>query len=322
MTFRRLFLLVLGVWAVLVGTASVAVPLAFRDRLPDPIASHWGLGGQPDGALPLQVVLVVHLALWLLVVAVSAATLRRGGIDSRVRRASAVAVLSGGAVFVLGLAALSVRANLDVPGWALARPVRWEVALVLVGAAVVGQLGWFAANRGPDAVGPAAVGGSPMRVPPGQRAVWVSTAASRVLGVIGVVAVAVAALSALVGGRTLPAAWVGVLVGLVCLAMCSVRVAVDERGVRIAFGPQRWPTRHIPTERIRGARAEVHRPWEVGGWGYRVRPDRTAVMLRGGECLVLHLTSGRDFVISVDHPERGAELADAFAAERSATGGE
>jgi hypothetical protein len=97
-----------------------------------------------------------------------------------------------------------------------------------------------------------------------------------------------------------------------------VRIRVDEQGVRAAFGPQRFPVRRIRLEQIGSARVASHRALEVGGWGYRVLPATTAIMLRGGECLVLRLNSGRDFVISVDKPDRGADLVNALLAERSA----
>jgi hypothetical protein len=62
-------------------------------------------------------------------------------------------ILASGAVFVLGLTAMGVWANLDTVGWREARSVNWQVLLVLAGCAIAGLLGWRIAGLGPDQPG-------------------------------------------------------------------------------------------------------------------------------------------------------------------------
>ncbi|GAA4619527.1 DUF1648 domain-containing protein [Saccharopolyspora hordei] len=316
MSYRTRFLVASSGWAVVVTAALLAGAVAVRDRLPDPMASHWGLSGAPDDAAPAVVLLVVDLVLWLAIAGSAVALAARGG-QRRATRGSAAAVLGAGAVFVLGLSALTVGANLDVAAWQQARPLPvWQVLPVLLAAALGGGLGWWVGNRGPDdrSADPGEVAELALR--PGERAVWVSSVRSRVMLVIGWLTVLLAVVPLVL--QTWAASGGALLAGLVVLALSSARVQVDEDGVRTSFGPLRWPVRRIRLEQVESARVETRRALEVGGWGYRVLPGSTAIMLRSGECLALQLVSGRTFYISVDRPERGAELVNALVAERSA----
>lgn len=97
-----------------------------------------------------------------------------------------------------------------------------------------------------------------------------------------------------------------VVAALALLASGSVHVAVTGRGVtvRSVFVPVL--RRRIPLTGITGAFAKRARPMELGGWGYRWLPGRSAVSLRAGDALWLQLESGREFVITVDDAARAA----------------
>ncbi|GAA4886956.1 DUF1648 domain-containing protein [Saccharopolyspora cebuensis] len=313
----RRFLIGAGTWLAVVTAALVGVPLALRDRLPDPIASHWGFSGQPDDSMPAAGLFAMVLVMWALCVAGVGGYLRGGGLRDRQRRGSAAALLAAGTGFVGGLTALTLWANLDLAHWQQARPLNWQALLMIVVSAGLGWLGWRVGVAGlePDSAPEPAAAELPLRGD--RRAVWVSAVTSRTLRAVAAVAVLVGVGLAVVVGW--PAGLAALLAGLACFALSSARVQVDERGVLVVFGPQRWPSRRIRLDRIVDARAERRRALEAGGWGYRVLPHFTAIMLRGGDCLVLRLSGGRDFVISVDHPRRGAEYLNALITERSAT---
>ncbi|MEV0697739.1 DUF1648 domain-containing protein [Saccharopolyspora sp. NPDC050389] len=315
MTYRTRFLAVSGLWVVAVTAVLFFGPRAFRDRLPDPIASHWGFSGVPDDSMPLAGLLIFVLVGWL-VLGLAAAGYGVRGWPRRRTRAAAGAILAAGALFMIGLTALTVWSNLDVAEWRQARSMNWQMIPVVVVAGLAGRLGWFACNRGPDVAAQDAAEGPELALKAGQRAVWLASVSSQALRAVGGLVLLVAAAIAVF--QPWPVVLAPLLAGVACLALSSARVQIDERGVRVAFGPQRWPDRLIRLAQIEGARVETRRPMEVGGWGYRVLPSSTAIMLRGGECLVLRLASGRDFYISVEHAERGAELVNALVTERSA----
>lgn len=314
MNHRTTFLAASLAWAVVVTVALVAPLVLLSDRLPDPIATHWSFDGVPNGSTSLSLFSLVVLPGWLLfaVFAVITGTLGK----RRAHRAGSAALLAAAAFFFAGLTASTLWTNLDHITWQDTRLPVWHVLLVLLAAAVTARVGWLIGNRGPDEPGAEPAEAGELDLEPGRRAVWISSVTSPVLVVVGsaTALVGVGMFALLSWQAALPSLIAGILVA----GLSTARIHVDERGVRTAFGPQRFPVRRIGLEQISSAGVAHHRALAVGGWGYRVLPATTAIMLRGGECLVLRLTSGRDFVISVDKAERGAELVNALLAERAA----
>ncbi|TDD06765.1 DUF1648 domain-containing protein [Nonomuraea deserti] len=51
-------------WGLPVTAAFVLVPLAVRDRLPEPMATHWGHDGRADGSMPFTGFVAMGLLLW------------------------------------------------------------------------------------------------------------------------------------------------------------------------------------------------------------------------------------------------------------------
>lgn len=323
MTFRTRFMIVTAGWAVLVTGLLILVPWALRDRLPDVVASHWGFSGVPDGSMSLVGITGFTLALWGFLAVGGFVVARTGGLRQRRVRAPLAAALGAAGVFVLGLTAVTVWANLDVVDWRQARSVSWQVMPVLGAALLAGLLGLVAGRWGPNDI-PDEDGSAPvLDLEPGKRAVWVSSSTNRVLTCLSIALVVAPVL--FVAYRW-PGAefhtWTGVIVfafvGLVCLALSSVRVHVGESGVAIAFGPLRWPVRRIRLGRVESARSEDRMAITVGGWGYRGLPGRATIMIRSGECLVLRYASGGELGISVDDAERGAALLNTLLANQRA----
>lgn len=108
--------------------AVLAVPALFWTRLPEPVATHFGIDGRPNGYLSRVV--------WLVIMALALALVWGVFLGSR---SNAPLTWRGpfafGAVGVLVVAQLSiVWSNLDVPLWRDARPV--NVPLLMVAIAV------------------------------------------------------------------------------------------------------------------------------------------------------------------------------------------
>lgn len=78
------------------------------------------------------------------------------------------------------------------------------------------------------------------------------------------------------------------------------------------FGPLGWPRKHVALTAIAAVSAEDIDPLRWGGWGYRIMPGRSAVVLRGGPALVIDLVDGRRFCVTIDDPEPGAGLLRAY----------
>ncbi len=92
------------------------------------------------------------------------------------------------------------------------------------------------------------------------------------------------------------------------LATGAVRVSVTREGVTVGSVVFPFLSRTIPASKIRSASARWTRPRELGGWGYRWTLEMRSVSLREGDALWLHLTNGKEFVVTVDDAEEAARI--------------
>ena len=97
-----------------------------------------------------------------------------------------------------------------------------------------------------------------------------------------------------------------ILVG--SLALARLRVRIDNRGLRIVSELLPFLRKSIPLATIREARTEVLEPASWGGWGYRVAPGRSALLLFAGPGLTVDLTNGKNFSLSLRDPQTPAAL--------------
>ncbi|GGS87610.1 hypothetical protein ACFFV7_51570 [Nonomuraea spiralis] len=315
--------IVAAMWGAVVTAALVLVPMGLRDRLPDPLATHW-TGSGPDGMASFTTHVLTVAAVWTVVwVAMLAATARGWSLRRRNGRMLWWGALFGGGTLVLGTQASTVSANLDVPHWSAASLPGGHVVLVVLASAGVGVLAGYLGRGGPDPV--EGVQAPPaMRLRPGRRTVWVSHLVNPWLVALAVTAAAVIVvlcglrLAGVVEAGTLASVLPGAVIVLVAgVATSTLSVRAGDDTVVIGFGPLGVLARRIPLSRIDRAWTEDRRPSEVGGWGFRGLPGAATIMLRGGECLVLAYRSGGRLTISIDDAERGASLINALVAERA-----
>lgn len=118
------------------------------------------------------------------------------------------------------------------------------------------------------------------------------------------------------------AAWLGpiavMVIGLTTALFSSrVAVEVDDDEFRLCFGFG-WPVRHIAWAQVEQVEAIDVRPWQWGGWGYKVNLGKrsSAMVLRAGEGLKLTLANGRVLVVTVDGAKRGLEVIRAILATK------
>lgn len=297
-----------GFTLALAPIAVGGVWLAVRHDLPDPMATHWGFGGEADGfSRPGPFVAIITAA------TAAAAVL---GVVLLVadRHRSSVRMMAGVIGWVAWLlAAAGVSSMLVARGVGDAHDVRsgWGVMTATIAVAATGAVlaYWLvplAAERDTAAV-PAAT----YDLKPGERAVWIGTARSAPL-LLTAVALAVAAAGLLLYSVM----WAGValLVALPMVWTHSISVRIDNDAVTAHFGPLGWPEVRTPISRIRTASVQDIDPLRWGGWGYRISRRGTALVVRRGPGLVLTRTTGSDLAITVDAPEQGAELINALLA--------
>jgi hypothetical protein len=106
-----------------------------------------------------------------------------------------------------------------------------------------------------------------------------------------------------------------VLAVLLCAAFAVIRVTVDGRGLRVTSGLFGIPLKRIRLEHMDVAEGADLRATEWGGWGYRIASGRSAIILRSGAGLIVTLTNGKLFALTLPDPDVPAELLNALRAD-------
>lgn len=309
---------VFGIVVPLANLALAVIPFALAwHRLPEPLATHWSLGGAPNGALPRVSALAIHAGACALA-GLAAWIATRPGAHSRSVSATCGMTAFIGALFG-ALAVAVVLANLDVADWHDAHSMPAPLVFALVGGAVVVAAAVTRATKSLDVpyVPPPAAERATVGLAAGERATWVASAHNAWL-----TGGAVALLGAAALIRLFAPGWAALscLVSAVLLAgFAEIHARVDARGLSIAFGPWRLPRMRVPLDRIRSVRPIDIDPLANGGWGYRGSLSvlgRAAVIVRRGEGIELRLDRDQTLIVSVDDAATAAGLLNDLAARR------
>ncbi|WP_052230174.1 DUF1648 domain-containing protein [Streptomyces sp. CT34] len=285
---------------------------ATAGRLPVRLATHFGADGRADGYSSAQGFLTLCLVMLLVfgtavVVCVQRRVPAQGG-----RWLTTAGYATAAAIGYLD--ALTLLANVDAGDTTGASAVRlplWQLAVTAGVAGAAGGAGWLLAGAEPPADRPAPGAAPRLDLPAGMTAGWSRTVSSTPLAIVGVLTlcagVVIGALADWFGGAVL------VLGSILIILPASVRVTVDRRGLTLA--PTLVPFRllRIPLGRlaeVTSRRISVGK--EFGGWGYRLRPGGSGLLLRSGDGIVLRLTSGREFVVTVDDAATAAAVLNTY----------
>ncbi|WP_329122663.1 DUF1648 domain-containing protein [Streptomyces sp. NBC_01465] len=282
---------------------------ALRDRLPNRLATHFTGTGTPNGhtattpfVVTLSLILFALAALW------PAVTLRRGQPAGGLK--ALIGAAWGLAAFLGYLMDATLRANLHTP----ARMPLWNLAAAFGAAALATGVGLLLVRYVPMPDPAASTPAATPRVDlaDGEIAGWARRidswrvlAAAATLFAVGVVVWAVAGWVS-----ALPALVIGFLV----LLFARPYVTVDRRGLAVTTGWLPWPRIRVPLSRVEEAsHRNLNALTEFWGWGLRVRPGATGIILRSGDALVVRRTGGRDFVVTVDGAAEAAALLNTLA---------
>jgi len=306
-------------WSALLGgvavlalapTTVLAAYLQARTDIPDPLPTHWDLGGDVDGTTSVAGFTAGALGVSAVLASVGIALV----VLARRERA-----WRPSAVFATWAAWLVVSVYVAVVAEAHGERVAEDaggpgpVVLLVLAIPLVAALGLWALLSRSSAQTP----GDRARSAPdpsAERVTWVGHASS------AAALVGAAALLLLALGLT----WVSWSLALVVAVVAGVvawghvlTVRVDNRAITVAWGPGRWPRIVVPIERVERAEAALIDPLRWGGWGYRATPRGRAAVVRRGPGLVITRTSGPRLAVTVDRPEGGAALVDALTADRA-----
>lgn len=307
---------ILGVVApVVIGLAAVAIQLAVLGDLPDPVATHWGPSGvdgfAPAWTVPLFSALLI-VGLPLLLSAMTIPSLRHG------ERGFVLRFLVAAALFLSILMAVILTGSLLIQrGLADAADAPSILPVMGVGlaAAVGAGLGAWVLQPRHAEIRPEVHPAVALERGAGERAAWFGRAEMTAwpLAMLIGAAVLLAAMTigmALLGDPT--ATWillgVTVLIAVLVSTLTVFRVRVDPTGltVRSAAGLVRM---RVPVEDVEAvATTEVRGLAQYGGFGVRMVPGATAVVLRSGPALEVTRVGGRRFVVTMDDAETAAAV--------------
>lgn len=290
---------------------SVIIP-----ELPDPLATHFGINGVADGFTS-----VAFFGIGSFLLGLTAAALLIGFAASGMSSGWGARAMAGSAVGTAGLMSamlivvahpqrgLETANGFVLPGW--------HILTVLALALILGTIGALI-SRPLSVSEEASREGSSRELPETTRAVWfgrgvMSRWALFILVGFGAFLLGWGVIAATRSDAA--GAIIFISIGLVVIvpgiAMSSIRVRVDDSGITWSF-VLGFPRSHIPYARIKKISATNISPGEWGGWGYRLGPQGTAILLRKGEALRIERTIGADLFITVDDADRAAALAQAL----------
>lgn len=285
----------------------IAPFVLYWSDLPNPMAIHWGPGGEPDGSAPP---LVLVLGLVAVVIAIIVA-IRRVVAETPGEAPSFVAGLYAIGALLVTVAWATVLANRNAATWDAASSVGWlDMLFAILVAVGAGTLGWLASG-GSAAVVARDPGHAPTAdVADPENAVWSGRGYGKLTTLIGIVIIVIGLVVWKIPGLVL------VVVGLVALMFAVVRVTVSGGGVVVSLGWWGFPVWKIPFDAIERAEVEQVLPMAYGGWGYRLRPGVRATITRGGEAVRLRRHDRPDLVYTVDDAATGAGLINAIVGAR------
>ena len=326
---RRAFVWFGIVVPVVLTATAVVIQLAVMGQVPDPVAVHWGVGGEPDGyaaawSVPLlSAGLGVGMTVLLSAFALIGAREGEWGPTMRFLGSLTPAVVGGILMIITWtfVAQAGLTTATDADG--IVEPLVWGGATAIV----LGVVAWVSQPRVVVSGGTVRATTEIPSLAPGERAVWVRTTSLGSAGMVvlvgaTVILFALALFDFAAAGGVWPVLLIvaGVL-ALVILATVMFRVRVDAEGLKVV-SPLGVPRFSVPLDQIVDVRVVSVNPMaDFGGWGVRKGLDgRTGVVLRRGDAVEVSRASGSTFVVTVDDATTAAGLLLALR-DRDARGG-
>ncbi|MGO3678297.1 MAG: hypothetical protein ACTJF6_04240 [Microbacteriaceae bacterium] len=304
-TTRKLFI-VLTMW--LPAVALIVTRSLWIAELPAELPTHWGASGPADGASAAG-----PFFGWMLGISLAAAIVGTVMIVAPVRgkwvqRATA-GVIGAVAFFPLAMWITSAAPSRGVTDPYTVELGAWFALLMLAPAYGLLPLVIYPKIDNPaiEVVADAEV--EPVELEPGEVASWSRTIVSKMFVIMTIL------LTVLQAAIYIPVImtegishlhWsviVAVLVVLLVAAFCVYRVSVDWRGLRVTSGLFGFPIKRLSPEQIVKAEVAEINPGEWGGWGYRIAPGRSAIVLKQGPGFVVTQANGKLFAVTLERPE-------------------
>ncbi len=284
---------------------SIGATLVYYPSLPDPVASHWGFSGAPDGFMPKR----LDAMLMPLLVASAGVFVWAAGRADRAAAQLMVGLANGLAVFFAGLRITTFRANTNAATWADAANITaFDLLVPLAVGGLAGIITAYGARYRPEHVVQVRSVSASARASANEQFDGYVTAKTMT------VVPAITAAGGFLVYTTVPAPQgvaIAVLLGVITVVAAlatRARMQVDAERVTVGFGPFGLPRITWPMAVIDDVVVLDVEPLAYGGWGYRILPGVRAVVLRRGEGIRLSCTGKPDLVITIDEAQSAAAV--------------
>lgn len=282
--------------------------LLWRDQLPAELASHWSGTGVPDDFMGTGTALGLGLALTgipaiIALVSTFMATLRPALLRGIVGFAGMASGIGAGTWLIS--AGLTLQAgsaeNAVLGGWLAA----------LIASFLFGAVPYFIA---PKPKFSSIKHESRVQLGEQESGAWSRTISSKFMLwlPVGLIFLTALILIPAITEGELSAVWMTAISMLACILISGLiahmQVTVDWRGLRIVSTLARIPLKRISLDQIAAVEVTEIRPSEWGGWGYRVMPGRSAMVMGAGPGLIVTTTADKQFAVTVEDPETAAGL--------------
>lgn len=297
-----------GLLASVPALVIVVSGLALKNSLRRELSTHWDDAGRVDGTSSTWTLFWTSFGIASFIAVLTFVL----GVDERRPASSRPGLLIGGA-FSGGAAAVWVFAagiNLSSPPGQDPRVGAWPLAFIGV---VYGVVPMIATLGGPEGRRPRQP--LPLTAEPAVVRAWVRNVDSPRFAVASLSCGAVVAVILLASGAfddpdviTFATSAILLVLLAITVSLSRLRVMVDHRGLLIVSRISRLRLKRIALSSMVDARAEEILPLRWGGWGYRIMPGRSAIVLGRGSGIVISKCNGSVFAVTVDEPEEGVAL--------------
>jgi len=311
MTLARRLLAILTLWAP--GALIALTWLAWRDRLPAELPTHWGTSGPADAVTSAPVFFG-----WLLgiatVAAVVGSVLVLVPLSGRWVQRAIGAAAGAVAAFVLSMWLGSTVTSLDVSDPFTVELGAWVLLTVMAPCYGLVPLFLLPPGTSPPVEPQETVKIEPLVPADSQAVAWSRTISSWLFIGMTVLLLALGALlfaQPIMRDGIAATAWTLApycAVLILVAVFCAYRVTVDWRGLRVTSLLFGISLKRIRPDQIAAVEAATLEPTQWGGWGYRIMPGRSAIILRKGPGLVVTQRNEKQFAISLDRPAEPASI--------------
>ncbi len=287
--------------------------LLWREKLPSQVPSHWTGFGGPDRFTDAFVFWVGLFGVAVIGAMGSTLLLFLPSVRTRQRR-FAFFILGFLAGLVTGMWLTSAGLSLTSESIEDARLGFGLIAVLCAGA--YGFVPYLIADRPvlsfTDELESEEI--EPLDIPEHRIVAWSTTFAAPIFGWAAAFSLALGVLVnwPLITGDQGLADWFPIALNatifVLLVGLARLRVTVDWRGLRVTSALFGVPFKRIKPSRIVSVESAELKASDWGGWGYRFGSDRSAIFLRAGEGLVVRLTSGCLFAVTMKDSATAAAL--------------